>query len=63
MFQNHKTFLEYIVRQVKLPAKILTLTSNAYVTPALSGKNIILEMALLLCTSARMAKPLEKEIS
>ncbi len=62
MFLNLKMFLAYIVPRVKLPVRTLTLTSSAFATPVQSGKNIISEMALLLCTSARMAKPLEKEI-
>jgi len=52
IFLNLKTCLEYIVRQVKPSARILILTSSVFATPVQSGKNIILEKGLLLCTSA-----------
>jgi hypothetical protein len=42
-----KKFQEYIVRQVKPPARTLIPRNNASAIPALSGKNIICKMWIL----------------
>ena len=55
-FLTRKAFQEYIVQQGRPPVRILTLTSNVFVTPVRSGMNINSETALRLCTSARMVK-------